>query len=50
MHHLFIWVLNGSGADFLYDPTVWYSLAGVADGWGWEIDASGDFVRFGPQR
>jgi len=32
------------------DYFAWYSLAGAADGWGWEIDLDGHFIQFGPQR
>jgi hypothetical protein len=44
-----IWPLN-NGPDFLFDAISWYSLVGVAEGWGWEIDLTGHFIEFGPTR
>jgi hypothetical protein len=44
-----IWTLN-HGPDVLFNAVSWYSLIGAADGWGWEIDFSAQFVGFGPRR
>jgi hypothetical protein len=44
-----IWPLN-NGPTFLFDAISWYSLIGVAEGWGWQIDLTGNLIEFGPTR
>ncbi len=40
-----LWLLK-NGPDFLFYALSWYSLVGVADGWGWEIDNADHWVAF----
>ena len=45
MYRPIIWVAETAP---VLDYFAWYSLAGAAKGWGWEIDVDAHIIAFGP--